>query len=403
MKLLAAFLPYICSMKKYLILSIVFLTFCSFSQIVYQKSIADAFRIARQQNKIVFLKYYAETCSHCQDLQRALDNDSVSTFFNNNFISCKYNAEEFSEADQKFLATYNFNLDQTPIMFFFDNDQKFIHYATPKQEVPSVYNVGKKALSPTDRATYLPLRYRNGERDPIMLKYYSKYTQLMGEDSMTKLIAEDLFTLTPENELLSQSSLVATAKYVKSIDNSFFKFWMDHFDKLDSISPNFTMEEKRKVFTDILSNDITKNISNWSLEKIQRAKRYIVITGLNSNKNIFTWERELYLLNQSSKDVARNFLNELISETKDNKYLATYTLDYFFNISTVKEDYETLLNLLEDFPKENPIDIETTLLCLKMKCYSKLKQEQKFKQVKTTYIELCKKNGIEVKKECLSY
>ena len=84
---------------------------------------------------------------------------------------------------------------------------------------------------------------------------------------------------------------------------------MDHFDKLDSISPNFTMEEKRKVFTDILSNDITKNISNWSLEKIQRAKRYIVITGLNSNKNIFTWERELYLLNQSSKDAARNFLN----------------------------------------------------------------------------------------------
>ena len=75
------------------------------AQVVFESSLSEAFKKAKEQNKPVFIEYYNSDCSVCKRLGDLLRSDQeVSTFYNKRFISYAMNSNEsLSEEDNNFI------------------------------------------------------------------------------------------------------------------------------------------------------------------------------------------------------------------------------------------------------------------------------------------------------------
>ena len=71
------------------------------AQVVFESSLSEAFKKAKEQNKPVFIEYYNSDCSVCKRLGDLLQSDEeVSTFYNKRFINYAMNSNEsLSEED----------------------------------------------------------------------------------------------------------------------------------------------------------------------------------------------------------------------------------------------------------------------------------------------------------------
>ncbi len=368
-------------MKITLSFILLFFATLSFSQIDYGTSFDLALKKAKEEGKLVFVKYYGETCSHCQKLQEMLSIDSVSKLYNKNFISVKINAENLQPSDFAFINRYNFRIDGVPMMFFFTSNGDFIHFASPKLEVSNVINVVTNCLDSEKRTSSLPIKYKAGARDMYTLKMYSKLAQLVGNDTLVDALANDIYTNFDKANFLSENSIVSVAKYVKSIDNGLFVFWMKNYSKLDSVAPHLTMLEKEKVFKDILIDDINTHKKQWNLEQLELAKKYLEITHF-PNPLSFIWEEEfeIYSVKKQEKE-ALNVVKAMI-ESSDFE-MANYVFKTVVPKLTKKESYLVMESWFPNLEKKytRPEHISQIYLS-KLLLYKLSKDEVKLKKVK---------------------
>lgn len=82
-------------------------------------SLAEAFRLAKEQHKLVFIDIYATWCGPCKLLKvKTFPNKDAGEFFNTNFINLSLNGEE-GEGLKLFQA---YRLNAFPTLIIFDSD-----------------------------------------------------------------------------------------------------------------------------------------------------------------------------------------------------------------------------------------------------------------------------------------
>jgi thiol-disulfide isomerase/thioredoxin len=381
-------------MKNFLILFFLVISFESNSQIKYLESFEKALNQAKLEKKLVFVKFYGETCSHCKKLQEALDVDSIANLYSKYFVSFKINSENLTAVDQEFLDKYKFNINQIPYMFFFNPEGEFIHFATPSQTVKGVYNVAFDVLNPDKRTSNLVNKYKAGNADLNTLKMYSKLAQLMDDGKLVNQLADDIFEIYPKEELLTKASIVTLAKYVKSIDNGFFQFWLEKYASFDTLVLEFKLEEKQKVIKDILVDDINKSKKNWNLAQLENARKYVETIALSENSYIYTWQEEVDL---HFKDKNENKILEILNGIQKEKsfFQLNYMMNYILSKLQKKESFDKYeIHLMTLDKRYTQIDEIELIFISKLKFYKLVENSKKFQQIKEEAINFYKTNNI---------
>jgi hypothetical protein len=386
---------------KFLLISCfnLYLAQITLAQINYENTFVEALEKAKNENKLVFVKYYGESCSHCKQLQEVLNNDTISKQFNEKFVSFKINSENLNELDHAFLKKYKFNIDFIPYMFFFDAQGEFIHFATPSQHTKGLLKVINDVETKENRSNYLKIKYENGDRDIVTLKMYIKLALLLNDNKLVDQLGNDLFVHYQNEGLYSKASFLTLAKYIKSIENGLFIIWINNFNKLDSLVPEFKLEDKEKILKDILVDDINERKLEWNITQLQKAREYVKTTKLSANYYSFTWLEEVnwHSKNKEDGDVV-TILNELIVLEKNFSQLVYIVEEVIKKINnpTINNSVESAIKELEK--QFITVDQIANIYLLKLKLYKKSAETKKFNETKLAALEFFKTNSLDTSK-----
>jgi Highly conserved protein containing a thioredoxin domain len=277
-------------MKQILLLCFLCPAFFATAQhLQFEKNLGSAFEKAKLEGKPVFIEYYNSDCPVCIKVGKLFDNnEKVAGFYNSSFVNYRIDTHEMSKPDSLFIVSTKLSFTSIPYFLFFDSNENLLHVSAIQVDADALISTGVKALNPTERTSGLVNKYRKGDRSIKTLYAYSQLVQLYNNDSLTTVLADDLYRSFPKDDLGNKKSYTITKNCVNSIENGFFKFWIKHIDKLDGVESEKQKGEGKEMLGEIVRKSIfSKERKNWSEKKIAEVKKYILLTGLSQQPDAF--------------------------------------------------------------------------------------------------------------------
>lgn len=277
-------------MKNIYLAVLLFTSLFTSAQVVFERSLSDAFKKAKAQNKNVFIEYYNSDCSVCKRLGTLLKEDAeIISYYNSNFINYAINTyDEVSDAEKAFLKTANLHFDSVPVLLYFDKDKNFLHYSSGEINAEAVLNEAKKAALPQFNSSGLRAKYEAGDRSIRTLYAYSNLLIVNREDQKLKKVTQDLFESFDKSELSTKKSYLILKRVVKDSDNGFFKFWLDNLDQLNGFESGENAGTEKSYLSRIVLIELTDpNIKKWGQAKKEKYKNYILKLKIVDDPNVF--------------------------------------------------------------------------------------------------------------------
>ena len=255
----------------------------------FENNLTSAFEKAKIENKPVFIEYYNSDCPVCIKVGKILENnEKLVDFYNNSFVNYRIDTYKMSKPDSLFIISTKLTFTSIPYFLFFDSNENLLHVSAIKVEVDALINVGATALNPNERTSALANKYSKGDRSIKTLYAYSQLVQLYNNDSLTTILADDLYKSFPKYDLENKKSYIITKNCVNSIENGFFKFWIKNMDKLEGFESEKNKGEGKQILAEIVRKSIfSKKSKSWNQEKIAEVKKYILLTELSKNPDAF--------------------------------------------------------------------------------------------------------------------
>jgi thiol-disulfide isomerase/thioredoxin len=381
-----------------LIYFFILLFFPAYSQPVhFESSLQEAFKKAAVENKPVFIEYYNSLCTVCHKLEPLFSDAKLGEFYNTHFVNYKLNTEGMKTEDSLFMVRSKLKFTGVPYFLFFDAGENFLHYSDTKPEVDFLVEAGTKALNPDERVSGLELKYKNGDRSIKTLYAFSLLTQLYKNDSLSMILADDLFKAFPANELGSRKSYIITKNCVKSIENGFFKFWIQHMDKLEGLETEKHKGEEKKILAEIVRLSVySKAGEQWNLEKINEVKKYIVLTGLSNDGDAFFWQQESTLLAAQKRYAQALDIGRQMLDTEKVVKARLSIIRHFLNILNSGNELKTVKQWKDEMAlKIDDISDKGESMYLDALYYTKTNQKKQAVKTINEALEFYKKNNLE--------
>jgi hypothetical protein len=213
------------------------------------------------------------------------------------------------------------------------------------------------------------------------------------------ILADDLFKVFPPDELGSRKSFIITKNCVKSIDNGFFTFWIQHPDKLDGMETEKHKGEEKKVLAEIVRRSIySKAGEQWGLEKISQVKKYIVLTGLSNNADIFFWQRESTLLvEQKQYDRALQIGRQML-DTEKTAQTALSVTRHFLTLFNTSKELKTVKQWKDRIAvKTDDPESQGESMYLDALYYTRINNKKQAAKTITEALEFYKKNNLDTR------
>lgn len=106
-------------------------------------SLAEAFRLAKEQHKLIFIDIYATWCGPCRLLKvKTFPNKDAGEFFNANFVNLSFNGEEGEGL--KLFQTYRLNA--FPTLIIFDSDGTLLLSTEGYMDAKTLIEFGKEGM-----------------------------------------------------------------------------------------------------------------------------------------------------------------------------------------------------------------------------------------------------------------
>lgn len=267
-----------------------------FAQVNFESSLTDAFTLAKKQRKIVFVEYYNSECSVCKSLNELLESDvTVANYYNTNFINYKLDSKgdfegNLKEDEKNLMEKSLLTFDHVPVLLFFDNNGNFLHYSGVKVDSNVIINIGKSAKNPENRVTSFSKKYKQGDRSIKTLYGYSDYLVKTKNDSLLKIVTNDLYNVYSKDSLKmsSNSSYTILKNVINSSENGFFIYWINNLEKLNGFEQGYNIGQEKLVLEKILLKELSNPVRlNWSKAKKDLYKEYILKLKITDNPDSF--------------------------------------------------------------------------------------------------------------------
>ena len=260
------------------------------AQVVFESSLSEAFKKAKEQNKPVFIEYYNSDCSVCKRLGDLLQSDQeVSTFYNKRFISYAMNSNEsLSEEDNNFITKANLHFESVPVLLYFDKNQNFLHHSGVKVTSEHVINEAKKAVLPDYNTSGLKAKYEAGDRSVRTLYAYCDMLKVNQNETTLTKVAQQLFESFKKEELPTNKSYIILKQVVNSTENGFFQYWINNLDKLKDFETCHKAGTEIASLEKIVLKELSdSNVKKWDISKKNTFKQYILKLKITDNPDVF--------------------------------------------------------------------------------------------------------------------
>ena len=260
------------------------------AQVVFEPSLKEAFKKAKEQNKIVFIEYYNSDCPVCKRLGDLLKNDSiVAAYYNKNFINYAMDTNgKLAEEDNMFITEANLHFDSVPVLLFFDSNQQFLHHSGVNVDSEHIINEGKKAKHPDFRTSSLKSKYEKGDRTVRTLYAFCDFLLVHKEETMLKKVSQELFDAFKKEELPTKKSYIVLKQVVISTDNGFFQYWINNLNNLKDFETGYKAGNEKSYLEKIVLKELNDpTIKNWDTVKKDKYKDYILKLKITDNPDVY--------------------------------------------------------------------------------------------------------------------
>lgn len=311
--------------------------------VTWVPDITEALAKAKATGKLLFVECYSPTCPICQSIEPYFSTAEVAERYNADFVNYKL---DVGVAEQvKFLNDKNIWLPSFPQFLFFDGDGKLVHQGEVTASTESILAVAADAKTPEKRTGNYKSRFEKGERDFDFLVKYGVYTRLIKDTVENRKVGDALFEVFPKNEINSETSWAATKKVITSVDNGFFRHWINQMPRAAEFEKKagHAGQELHSLGA-IVQTSVAKDGKTYGTRQLAQVKDYIRKVGGGEYADTYVWEFETLANLREGKPAAalaigRNMAAKfstngpsLVYITKvfndhfpDNSYLATAT------------------------------------------------------------------------------
>jgi len=160
-------------------------------------SLQEAFKLAKEQHKMIFVDCYTEWCIPCKQMEAGVfKQDTVADFFNSHFINVKLDMEKGEgPAVQK---TYNVGAFPSYLLFDENGKQQYKFVGgMPANEFMAKIRTG---ISPKNENAIRNERYAAGDRDHALLLEYIKQKFKQKEPKIAQKLTAEYFALMTSTE-----------------------------------------------------------------------------------------------------------------------------------------------------------------------------------------------------------
>ncbi len=133
----------------------------------HESTLAAALQKAKSEGKIVFMDAYTTWCGPCKMMSaRTFPDSATGVYFNARFVNLKTDMEK---GEGPSLAL-RYGVEYYPTLLFFNADGQVMHKAVGFHNAEELVKLAKTATDPETNLLALETRYRNGERNPGLLR-----------------------------------------------------------------------------------------------------------------------------------------------------------------------------------------------------------------------------------------
>ncbi|WP_320814298.1 thioredoxin family protein [Flavobacterium sp.] len=276
-------------MKRFL-LFLLFTATLGNAQVVFEPTLFEAFKKAKEQNKPVFIEYYSSECSVCKRLGDLLKNDSlVYTYYNKKFINYAMNTNDsLSVEDNVFIKNANLHFESLPVLLYFDKNKNFLHHTGVNTDAASIVNEGKKATLSDYNSSGLKAKYDAGDRSVRTLYAYADFLVVTENEKLLNKVTQELFESFKEEELITKKSYIVLKQVVHTTENGFFQFWINHLDDLKGFESGHKEGMEKEALNKIVLKELSDpSIKKWDNKKKTTFKKYILDLKITDNPNVY--------------------------------------------------------------------------------------------------------------------
>ena len=203
-----------------------------------ETTLDEAFKIAKKENKLIFVDCYTTWCSPCKRLSLSVFPDkSVGDVFNKDFISIKKDME--TEEGKEIAKKYD--VHSYPTLLWLDGEGKIQHRVIGLLSVEELLSAAELALDGDNNWVGLSRRYEAGERD---LDFMQKYIIAANEFGKTHKEAIDTYLLRKSpQDMVNVHDFKIIRRNVKSISHPLFKYVLQNQDKFQEVIDELQVEK----------------------------------------------------------------------------------------------------------------------------------------------------------------
>jgi thiol-disulfide isomerase/thioredoxin len=322
------------------------------AQVVFESNFEKALEKAQASNKLLFIEYYNPNCPVCMALEPFFEEKEMADFYNKHFINYKMNSFEMSESEQKFINAAGLKFKSVPFFLFFDGEGDFVHHSSTQKDLNYLIGIGRSALNSFTRSSGLAKKYEEGDRTIKTLYAYCTLLHLFEEDSLIRIVSNDLFDVFDKNELASKKSYMITKKCINHPENGFFKFWIERMELMKEVG-GCEHGEHKEIMQYILINALQKDEFD-DLSQLQLLKSYVIKSELSDNPDAYLWRQEARLLAENGKETeAFNLIMKIADEGRKNVAAVMYPIEQGFAILKHSSHWKGLNMKLDQLSIDN--------------------------------------------------
>ncbi|MFS3008579.1 thioredoxin family protein [Bacteroides thetaiotaomicron] len=212
-------------------------------------SFSDALKIAREENKLLFVDCFTTWCGPCRMLSKVVFKDSlVADYFNSHFVNLKMDMEKGEGIDIK----KKYNVRGYPTLLFLNSSGEVVHRLLGSDKAPILMEKVKLGIE-SGGLSGLMKRCEAGERDSAFVCGYINVLSAANREEEAGKVAADFLRGKEQKMLEHEGYFSIFYQYVHDVNSSAFLYVVNHKKEIADRFPRRASSLDRRILEDWIS------------------------------------------------------------------------------------------------------------------------------------------------------